>query len=120
MKKIYALLLGIVCAFALAVSAFAACETYKGNNRNAQNYSTWANTVKSYLHICDDDSLMRVQYLTAENKLLVEYYNDSFECISQKLISPEFPVFGGFYATDDSYFLLTGQNWKVSPSPIHF
>ncbi|MBO5936531.1 MAG: fibronectin type III domain-containing protein [Clostridia bacterium] len=110
MKKIYALLLGIVCAFALAVSAFADCETYKGNNRNTQNYSTWANTVKSYLHICDDDSLMRVQYLTAENKLLVEYYNDSFECISQKLISPEFPVFGGFYATDDSYFLLTGQN----------
>ena len=110
MKKIFALLLGLICALSLAVSASASCETYKGSNKNAQNYSTWASAVKSYLNICSDGRLMRVQYLAKENKLLVEYYSNSFESTSQKLISPEFPMFGGFYAVEDNYFVLSGQN----------
>ena len=111
MKRILGVILGAICIFCFAFTAFAGgCETYNGNNINAQNYSVWASTVKSNLHICDDGSLMRVQYLVNENKVLVQYYDSSFNFKSQKLIDTDYSVYGGFYAVGDTYFLLTGQN----------
>ena len=111
MKKIVGAILSLMCVMALGISAFAAgCETYYGSNINAQNYTKWASTVKSYLHTGSDGKLMRVQYIVTENKLLAEYYDDSFNKTSQKLIATEYPIFGGFYAVDDNYFVLTGQS----------
>jgi ribosomal protein S19 len=110
-KKIIGFLVCFICAFALSISAFAAaCETHYGSNENAHNYTRWANTVKSYLHAGDDGSLMRVQYIVTENKLLAEYYDNSFNKTSQKLVDLEYPIFGGFYAVGDNYFVLTGQS----------
>ena len=111
MKKIFVTVLSLLCVVMLGLSALAGgCETHYGSNENAQNYSRWATTVKSYLYMCEDGTLMRVQYLIAENKLLVEYYDSSFTVISRKLVTPSFSVFGGFYAVGDNYFVLTGQN----------
>ena len=111
MKKIFGVVLGLILILMLSISAFAGgCEIHYGSNENAQNYIKWSTTVKSYLHICDDGKLMRVQYVVSENKLLIEYYDSSFNMISQKLITPAFSVFGGFYAVGDNYFVLTGQN----------
>ena len=111
MKKILGLLIGFICVFAISMSAFAAvCETHYGSNQNAHNYIKWATTVKSYLHAGNDGRLMRVQYIVAENKLLAEYYDNSFNKTSQKLITPEYPIFGGIYFVGDNYFVLTGQS----------
>lgn len=47
--------------------------------------------MKSYLTALDDGSFMRVQY-------------------GSKIIGKELPVFGGFYATKDNYYVATGEN----------
>ncbi len=117
MKKIAGLIFSLLCVLLISFTATAgSCDIYYGSNENAQNYSVWASTVKSYLHVCSDGKLMRVQYLVSENKLLVEYYDSTFNLLSSKTVIPEFPVFGGFYAAEDYYFVLTGQN-NLSESP---
>ena len=47
--------------------------------------------MKSYLTALDDVSFMRVQY-------------------GSKIIGKELPAFGGFYATKDNYYVVTGEN----------
>ena len=109
MKKIYALLMSVLCMLCLGVTAFAgSCDSYNGTNENSQNYTVWADAIGSYLHTTDDGKLMRVQYLGDE--LLVEYYDSSFVRLSNRTLTLDYPLFGGFYATGDYYFVLTGQN----------
>lgn len=85
------------------------CTTYEGSNVGAQNYSRWTNPMKSYLVAEDDGSLMRVQYGSKIGGLLVEYYDKNYNLTDTKLVDEELPVFGGFYATKDNYYVVTGQ-----------
>ena len=85
------------------------CTTYQGSNVGAQNYSRWTNPMKSYLAAQDDGSLMRVQYGSKIGGLLVEYYDKNYNLTDTKLVDEELPVFGGFYATKDNYYVITGQ-----------
>lgn len=66
--------------------------------------------MKSYLTALDDGSFMRVQYGSKINGLLVEYYDKDFNLTGTKIIGKELPVFGGFYATKDNYYVVTGEN----------
>ncbi len=119
MKKLLRLILVVAGVLVLSVSALAGeCDSFEGNNENAQNYTVWADTVKSYIHNCDDGQLMRVQYLGNQNILLVEYYNDSFSRVGYKTLNLKYPVFGGFYAVGDTYFVLTGQNNPYESSDV--
>ena len=85
------------------------CTTYEGSNVGAQNYSRWTNPMKSYLAAQDDGSLMRVQYGSKIGGLLVEYYDKDYNLTDTKIVDEELPVFGGFYATKDNYYVVTGQ-----------
>ena len=85
------------------------CTTYEGSNVGAQNYSRWTNPMKSYLAAQDDGSLMRVQYGSKIGGLLVEYYDKDYSLTDTKIVDEELPVFGGFYATKDNYYVITGQ-----------
>lgn len=85
------------------------CTTYEGSNVGAQNYSRWTNPMKSYLVAEDDGSLMRVQYGSKSGGLLVEYYDKDYNLTDTKIVDEELPVFGGFYATKDNYYIITGQ-----------
>ena len=119
MKKIAGLILGLICTLLLGVTAAAgSCDIYYGSNENAQSYYNYATTVKSYLHVCSDGRLMRVQYLVSENKLLAEYYDSSYNLLSSKTVTPEFSVFGGWYPADDYYFVLTGQSNPSESSSV--
>lgn len=86
------------------------CTTYEGSNVGSQNYSRWSNSMKSYLTALDDGSFMRVQYGSKINGLLVEYYDKDYNLTGTKIIGKELPVFGGFYATKDNYYVVTGEN----------
>ena len=86
------------------------CEEFDGSNISSQNYSMWASPVKSYLSFSGDDKLMRVQYLPSDGRVLIEYYDSSYNIVSRRYIEKELPVFGGFYAADDAFYILTGQN----------
>lgn len=129
-KRIRQKLTGALLASAMAVTvlypagtAYAAetaaewqqSTTYKGNNLNAQNYTKWSKPLRSYLAACGS-RWMRVQYAESMDGILVEYYDDSYQFESSKLIPQELPIFGGFYETDQNYFILTGQK-NINQSP---
>lgn len=115
MKKRLLFLTTMIClvlAFLPAVSAQAVtvtCDTYDGENVENQSYSRYTSPIESYLTPCDNGTLMRVQFLNSTDGVLVEYYDASYNLLSSRRIAAELPVFGGFYATENSYFLLTGQ-----------
>lgn len=101
----------------VTVSAYAASSPIKGTNVNAQEYTwgLWSQPVNSYLSVCSDGGYMRVQ--NTDDGVYVEYYGSDFKLKSVKKLPQELPVFGGFYETEDHYFLLTGQmNRKQSAS----
>ena len=51
---------------------------------------------------------MRVFHKT--NSVGIEYYNNSFQITGRKEIAMELPLWGGFYAGSDGYYLIEGQN----------
>ena len=85
-------------------------QSYYGSNENAQEYDwNWSSVIQSYL-VKTSDGLMRVQGDAVENKILVEYYDKSYNFKSSKLVAGELELFGGFYATDSNYYILSGQS----------
>ncbi len=89
------------------------CKVYSGSNINSANYGHFydiaADTVKSYLTVTKN-GYMRVQAESWGNKILIEYYDKSFNFLKQKRIKTGLPYFGGFYATGDNYYILSGQS----------
>ncbi len=84
-----------------------ALEPQTSYNVGDNNYvGNWAATVKSHL-VKVNNGYMRVEALGS--RVVVEYYNNSFQITSQKYIQYELPLFGGFYAGTDYYFLVFGQ-----------
>lgn len=117
MRKQHLFLAVILCLLMIAVpgsSAWAAegnCDVYEGKNVDGQNYyvETYGQVVDSYLTLCDDGTLMKVQHVDGTEGVLVEYYDTSYNFLRSHMVLTELPVFGGFYETEDYYFLLTGQ-----------
>lgn len=85
------------------------CTVYSGSNVGKQSYNNYSSTIKSYLTECSDGSFMRVQGNAVSGKILVEYYDNSYNLISTKLIDSELSIFGGFYSTDSNYYIISGQ-----------
>lgn len=116
-KRVKKHLISAVLALILAVTvlpmpdtqAAAACSTYTGDNLNDQNYSRWSATVKSYLLPQTGGALMRVQAGGDINGMAVEYFDASYKLTASRTIAPELPIFGGFYAAADAYYVVTGQ-----------
>lgn len=121
-KKVISMMLSLVMIFTMSVgyhgkkvnaatktAVKTQCTTYEGSNVGAQNYSRWTNPMKSYLVAQDDGSLMRVQYGSKIGGLLVEYYDKDYNLTDTKIINGNLPIFGGFYATKDNYYVVTGQ-----------
>lgn len=76
-------------------------------NANAQNYSVWSKTVRSYLTE-KDGGMMRVEY--ADGTLVHEEYTVDGSFLGGQTLPMELPIFGGFYEGEDSYFLVYGQS----------
>ncbi len=78
------------------------------NNSGYQNYYThFATPICSYLTDVGN-GYMRVEY--TGSTVVVEYYDGSYNLTSKKYVDVELPVFGGFYAGSDAYYLLFGQD----------
>ena len=111
-KAIWSVVLSVCCLLSgMPVAAAATGTTYSGSNVESQNYGRWSSTIKSYLSVCEDGSLMRVQYVGQKVGVLVEYYDSSYNLNESRsrILPAELPIFGGFYETDANYFLVTGQ-----------
>lgn len=104
------LLLGLVSFTPItANAATTTCDTYSGDNVNSHNYYTWADTIKSYLTSDGNGGLMRVQGDAVSGKVLIEYYDASYNIKSSKTVDVGLPIFGAFYETIDNYYILSGQ-----------
>ena len=86
------------------------CDTYKGSNLESQDYEAWATTIDSYLTTSPDGNLMRVQAGALDGKLLIEYYDTSYNFKRTMTLDLSLPIFGAFYESNDNYYVLTGQN----------
>ena len=53
---------------------------------------------------------MRVQFGVLRNQVLVEYYDTSYNIKETVTVPQALPVFGGFYESNNNYYILTGQD----------
>lgn len=85
----------------------------KSNNINRHNYLNfryYGLQVTSNLFRNQDGTLTRVEFVDGKGVYIEGYTADSeHKFLSQKLIKAELPIFGGFYASNDNYFLVFGQ-----------
>lgn len=79
------------------------------NKHNYLNFTAHGLEVSSHLFQNDDGTLTRVEYIGGKG-VVVEEYTADYQFLRQKeLIKPELPIYGGFHATKDNYFLAFGQ-----------
>ena len=84
------------------------CNVYTGNNLEYQDYPIWSAPISSYLVQSSSGNMMRVQADAIENKLLMEYYDSSYNIKKTMTLDLALPEFGGFYESGDNYYVLTG------------
>ena len=108
MKRTVSLLLLLFLVFSLLIPAGAAGAPAETTNYASQNYDRWASTVKSYLCENPGGGLTRVEY--ADDAVIVEHYDASFRFLSGTTLAPELPIWGGFFAGENYYYLVEGQN----------
>ena len=116
---------GVVLAALIAVNCPVAVNgavTSKPEIERHKYDLNWDRITEKYITPLDDGGYMIFRYdgSNAEDlsaPYLVEYYDSSFRCGSIKNIKAELPIFGGFYADDSGYYVLTGQeNPQMSAS----
>lgn len=114
MKKV---IMGLCCLlFCCSIQVQAAkntqCTVYSGSNVDKQNYTynRWSRPIYSYLEAQENGGLMRFQANASSDSYLIEYYDKEYNLSGTQLVEQELPLFGAFYATDDNYYLLTGQS----------
>ncbi len=96
-------------AFTADAAVKTQCQTYAGSNANSQAYTNWSNPIDSYLTVLSDGGFMRFQNGAADGKYLIEYYDADYNIQDTIRVEAELPVFGGFYAAGEYYFVLSGQ-----------
>jgi len=106
MKKWKVLAMAFSLALALAVPAGAA-EPTASVNAGRQDYSTWSRPVNSYLYE-NGTGLTRVEYV--DGSVVVEDWSAAFALLDSRVIQPELPIFGGFFAGAEYNFLIFGQD----------
>ena len=79
------------------------------DNASDNHYNTWSSVTNSYLVQNSDGTLTRLE--NTSNGIVVENYSaDGKKLISQRTISKELNLFGGFYSGKDYNYLVFGQN----------
>ena len=91
----------------LPVPSLAAQTPAVSSNIHKNNYTTWSAPVTSYLYENEAGGLTRVEYTGGQ--VVIEDYSADFSFLSSRTISPELPLWGGFYAGESYNFLIFGQ-----------
>ena len=79
------------------------------DNASDNHYNTWSSVTNSYLVQNSNGTLTRLE--NTSSGIVVENYSaDGKKLISQRTISKELNIFGGFYSGKDYNYLVFGQN----------
>lgn len=76
---------------------------------------TGGNYQTSYL-LPVDEGWMTVRFIkkgvaiNASGQIVVDTFDENYHMSSRKVITGELPVWGGFYAASDAYYIVTGQH----------
>ena len=79
------------------------------DNASDNHYNTWSSVTNSYLVQNSDGTLTRLEN-TSSGVVVENYSADGKTLISQRTISKELNIFGGFYSGKDYNYLVFGQN----------
>ena len=79
------------------------------DNASDNHYNTWSSVTNSYLVQNSDVTLTRLEN-TSSGVVVENYSADGKTLISQRTISKELNIFGGFYSGKDYNYLVFGQN----------
>ena len=79
------------------------------DNASDNHYNTWSSVTNSYLVQNSDGTLTRLEN-TSSGVVVENYSADGKTLISQRTISKELSIFGGFYSGKDYNYLVFGQN----------
>ena len=79
------------------------------DNASDNHYNTWSSVTNSYLVQNSDVTLTRLEN-TSSGVVVENYSADGKTLISQRTISKELNLFGGFYSGKDYNYLVFGQN----------
>ena len=109
MKRKFFVVFLMLCMCILPAYAQPEAPQLYSNNLNDQNYSAYGSPVWSYL-TPQSNGYMLTAWNNSDNQLHVAYYDDSYNMLSEKVIAAELPIFGGFYAADDAYYVVSGQS----------
>ncbi len=86
-------------------------QPVSSSNKNREDYATYGKTVTSYLYENQSGGLTRVEYIN--NQVVIEDYDSGFRYLSGRTITPELPLWGGFFAGNNYNFLIYGQENKA-------
>lgn len=92
----------------VSTTAQAASLPKQSNNIGEQDYTLHGSSVNSYLVENYDGTIERIEYIEGYG-LLVEDYGEKYQLIESRTIQIELPIFGGFFAGEDYFFILCGQ-----------
>lgn len=85
-----------------------ASSGYWEGNEGENDYPTYGYTVKENL-VSVDGYLLRVKSVNDSSRVVVEYYNTSYQLVKSLSLNTELPIFGGFYATSTNFYIISGQ-----------
>lgn len=115
MKKILSCILTLALVLFLMPTALAAgTQTeVRSANIHLNDYGTSSGPIKSYLYK-NGSGLTRVEmndvFISGElDCVVIEDYDSSFQLLNQRMIEPELPRWGGFFAGEKYNFLIFGQ-----------
>ena len=105
---IFAITVLLLCLLPLSASAAHKYGTsLTGSNENDQNYFNWSAPVYSYMTTSSTGKIMTITHTS--NGLEIAYYNTDYSLYKTQNIKSELPIWGGFYETENNYYVLTGQ-----------
>ncbi|MBQ3666176.1 MAG: Ig-like domain-containing protein [Lachnospiraceae bacterium] len=77
------------------------------SNVSRNNYSVWANTVKSYLFENNNKTLTIVE--EASDAVTIRTYSEDYRFLGSSTIEKELPYFGGFFSGEEFHYIVFGQ-----------
>ncbi len=85
--------------------------SYEVNNTHNEYYATWSSPVTAALIKTDSGfrTVDKTKDSSGNARLLVKEYNEDFEETGRRYIEGELPLYGGFYASANAYYYLSGK-----------
>ena len=114
-KRVISVMMCVAVIIGTMISANLSAKAESGSELmpGTKNDLSFTNPVNSYLSVCEG-GYMRVYadktVFTELKTVYIEYYDEKLNILSKKSIEPELPMWGGFYAAKEAYYLVEGQD----------